>query len=199
MTAERKKTGVLSEICNKKRGINIQTLEKVLVLAIEIAREGREGRKVGTMFVISDSDKVLKHSRCLILDPLANHPDRNKHIENPNLRETVKELAQLDGAFVVSDDGVFISASRYIDATAVGIDLPLGLGARHMAAAYISKITNAVVVVVSESSIVRIFDDGEIVAEILPELWLLQKFSIHLTGDYSTRTSRNMTVVSKKE
>jgi DNA integrity scanning protein DisA with diadenylate cyclase activity len=198
MTSERKRTGILSEICSEKRGININTLEKVLVLAIEIAREGREGRKIGTMFVISDSDNVLKHSRCLILDPLANHPDSKKHIENPNLRETVKELAQLDGAFIVSDDGIFISAGRYLNSSARGINLPLGLGARHMAAAHISKITNAVVVVVSESSIVRIFDDGEIIAEILPELWLLQKFSIHLTGDYSTRTGKNMTVVSKK-
>ncbi|MBW2046599.1 MAG: DNA integrity scanning protein DisA nucleotide-binding domain protein [Deltaproteobacteria bacterium] len=85
------------------------------------------------------------------------------------MRETVKELAQLDGAFIISDDGVVVSACRYINASADGIVLPLGFGACHMAAASISKETQAVAVVVSESSIVRVFDNGELVAEIIPE------------------------------
>jgi len=194
-----KKLTFLRDICSEKRGINLNTMQEVIVLAIEIAREGREGRKIGTMFVISDSDRVLRNSRCLILDPLWNHPDEKKHIENPDIRETIKELAKLDGAFVVSDSGVILSACRYINASSKGINLPLGLGSRHMAAASITKHTNAVAVVVSESSIVRVFDDGEIIAEILPELWLLQNFSLHLRGAYSTRTERDVTVVSKKE
>jgi diadenylate cyclase len=161
----------LKDIFHEKRGVNLQTLEKVIMLAIEIAREGREGRKVGTLFVVSDSENTMKNSRCLILDPLLYHPDEKKHIENPDLRETIKELAQLDGAFIVSDAGIVISACRHINTTSEGIDLPLGLGSRHMAAASITKRTNAVAIVVSESSIVRFFDDGELIAEILPELW----------------------------
>jgi DNA integrity scanning protein DisA with diadenylate cyclase activity len=39
--------------------INLETLRSVVVLAVEIAREGREGRKVGTMFVVSDAEEVL--------------------------------------------------------------------------------------------------------------------------------------------
>ena len=189
---------VLKDICSKRRGVNLDTLEKVLVLAIEIAREGREGRRIGTLFVVSDSEHVMEHSRCLILDPLRCHSEDDKHIDNPNLRETVKELAQLDGAFVVSDNGVFISACRYINASSRGIDMPLGFGARHMAAASITKHTNAIAIVVSESSIVRVFDNGEMIAEILPELWLLQKYSVHLSGEYSTHTGNKMTVLSKK-
>jgi len=188
----------LRNICNKHRGINLRTLEEVIVLAIEIAREGREGRKVGTLFVVSDADSVLRHSRCLILDPLINHPEELKHIENSNLRETIKELSQLDGAFVVSDSGIFLSACQYIDVSSQGIKLPLGLGSRHMAAASITKKTNAVAVVVSESSIVRVFDNGEIVAEILPEVWLIQNYSLHLAKPYSTRTAHHMTIASKR-
>ena len=47
-------------------------------LAIEIAREGREGRKIGTLFVIGDADELVKLSRCLILDPLMGHPKAQK-------------------------------------------------------------------------------------------------------------------------
>ncbi len=80
-----------------------------------------------------------------------------------------------------------------------GTNLPLGLGTRHMAAASITRQTNAIAVVVSESSIVRIFDNGEIISEIIPELWLFRKHSLHLTGNYSTRSSDQLTVASKKE
>lgn len=187
----------LRDVCTKQRGINLKTLEEVIVLAIEIAREGREGKKIGTLFVISDSERVLQHSRCMILDPLSNHPEELRHVENSDLRETIKELAQLDGAFIVSDSGIFLSACRYIDTWTEGIRLPLGLGSRHMAAASITKRTNAVAVVVSESSIVRVFDNGEIVAEILPELWLIQNYSLHLSKPYSTRTDQQLTVISK--
>src|SRR5208283_6114127 len=111
------------------------------------------------MFVVSDVENVIKHSRNLILDPLQGHSAKVKQISDTDMRETVKELAQLDGAFVVADDGTVISACRYLDSSSEGIDLPLGLGSRHMAAASITKLTNSVAVVVSESSVVRIFDD----------------------------------------
>ncbi len=192
-------TDLLRDICTDKRGVNLQTLGWVIVLAVEIAREGREGRKIGTMFVVSDTEETLKRSKCLILDPLWHHPEDQKRLDDPNMRETVKELAQLDGAFIVSDDGIALSACRYINASSEGINLPLGLGSRHMAAASITKETNAIAVVVSESSIVRVFDDGEIISEIIPELWLLRRHGLHLTGPYSTRQSEQITVASKKE
>lgn len=168
---ERKTIHSFAEICTSNRGVNLKTLEEVIDLAIEIAKEGREGRRIGTMFVVSDTGSILKRSVNLILDPLAYHPDKVKHIDDNNLRETVKELAQLDGAFIVSDDGIVLSACRYIDTSSKGIKLPLGLGTRHMAAASVTKHTNAVAVVVSESSLVRIFDNGELIGEIVPEEW----------------------------
>lgn len=164
-------------ICSEKRGINPDTLKEVIILAVEIAREGREGRRIGTMFVVSDTENVMRHSRSLILDPLLGHSDEVKQISDTNMRETVKELAQLDGAFVVSDEGTIVSACRYLDSFSDGISLPLGLGSRHMAAASITKLTNSVAVVVSESSVVRIVDDGEIVSEIIPELWMFKRYS----------------------
>lgn len=189
---------LLRDICNEQRGVNLHTLEQVILLAVEIAREGREGRKIGTLFVVADTTATLKHSRCLILDPLWHHPVEQKRIDDPNLRETVKELAQLDGAFIVADDGITLSACRYLDASSEGIELPLGLGSRHMAAASITKQTNAIAVVVSESAVVRVFDGGELIAEIIPELWLLHRYNFHLTGSYSLRKADAMAVASKR-
>lgn len=193
-TMKKKLIDSFKDICNGDRGVNPRTLEEVIVLAIEIAREGREGRKIGTLFVVSDTERAIRNSRCLMLDPLLYHPDEKKHVENPDLRETVKELAQLDGAFIVSDSGIIVSACRYINATSEGISLPLRLGSRHMAAASITKQTDAVAVVVSESSIVRVFDGGEIIAEILPELWLLRNYSIHLSQPYKKHTDHEMSI-----
>jgi DNA integrity scanning protein DisA with diadenylate cyclase activity len=173
---------LLDGVDAEKSGVNPQTLERVILLATEIAREGREGRKLGAMFVIGDAEEVLRRSRCLILDPLWHHPEERKRIDNANMRETVKELAQLDGAFVVSNKGVVVSACRYIDVLSEGIDLPLGLGSRHMAAASITQETEAMAVVVSESSTVRVFDDGEIVSEIIPEVWLLRNYGVQLVN-----------------
>src|SRR5581483_12177731 len=85
-------------------------LETVIELAVEIAREGREGRRIGTLFTLGDEQAVLAKSRSLILDPLSGHPESLRHISNPNLRGTIKELAQLDGGFVVSHTGTVISA-----------------------------------------------------------------------------------------
>jgi diadenylate cyclase len=185
---------LLDEVCSERRGVNNRTLRRVVNLAVEIAREGREGRKIGTLFVVGDSEAVLEHSRPMILDPLYGHPHESKRIVDPNLRETLKELAQLDGAFVVSDEGVVLSAARYIDATSDHLELPLGLGSRHVAAASVSSRTEAVAVAVSESSTVRMFDDGELVAEIVPELWLLGGYGSYLDGSSMGRETRRTTL-----
>ena len=193
-----KERNLFKDICTESRRVNAGTLNLVIGLAVEIAREGREGRKIGTMFLVGDSRNTLRHSRCLILDPLKGHPDEYKKIEDPNMRETVKELAQIDGAFIISDEGVVVSAARYINSSAEGIKLPLGLGGRHMAGASITKETGCVAVVVSESSIVRIIDDGEIISEIIPELWMLKDTSLHMKGPLSQRTKDNVRVISRK-
>ena len=153
-----------------------RTLESVVHLAVELAREGREGRKIGTLFVIGDVDSVLDQSRSLLLDPLYGHSEDLLDVERPEFRETVKELAQLDGAFVVRDDGVFVSAGRYVDVDVSAPEnfLP-GLGTRHAAAASVSRQTNAIAVVVSQSSVVRVFANGDVRAEIIPELFLMSK------------------------
>ena len=167
-------------ICEMTAGCQSEVLEQTIQLAVEIAREGREGRKIGTIFILCDEETVLQESHSLILDPLQGHSPELKKISNYNMRETVKELAQLDGAFVISADGTILSAARYLNADSSGINLPLGLGTRHMAAAAMTRATRSIAVVVSRSSVVRVFNHGEMVAEIIPEMWMLGRESIQL-------------------
>jgi DNA integrity scanning protein DisA with diadenylate cyclase activity len=156
-------------------GVRKRALEAIVQLAVELAREGREGRKIGTLFVIGDVENVLARSRPLLLDPLHGHPAEVLHADLPDFRETVKELAQLDGAFVVDDDGTFVSAGRFIDVDLTPQNFLPGLGTRHAAAASVTRETRATAVAVSQSSVVRVFGHGEVRAEIIPELFLMSR------------------------
>jgi len=139
--------------------VDMRILETILTLAYEIAREGREGRNVGALFVIGDSENVLKYSRPLILNPFKGHTEDTRNVLNKDNWETIKELAQLDGAFVINNDGIAIATGRYIG---VSWDIYLQgcLGGRHLAAASISKTTKAIAISVSTSGVIRIFIDG---------------------------------------
>jgi diadenylate cyclase len=138
---------------------------------------------------------VLAKSRPLILDPLLGHPESSRHLTNLNLRGTIKELEQLDGGFVVSHDGIVLSACRYLDAVAAEVDVPLELGGRHIAAANMSAVTKAAGIVVSESSVVRLFCHGQLVAEIIPELWMMDH-APHLRGTVKREQVGELTVLT---
>jgi hypothetical protein len=190
--------GMFRSICQRVRRCNKKNLEPTIELAVEIAREGREGRRIGTLFTFGDADAVLARSRPLILDPLAGHPEQSRQIRDPNLRGTIKELAQLDGAFVVSDQGIVISACRYLDAMASDVVLPFGMASRHLAGASVSQVTDAVAIVVSESSMVRVFDDGKLVAEIIPELWLMDHYNVQMSQPYQEERVGDLAVLTAK-
>jgi DNA integrity scanning protein DisA with diadenylate cyclase activity len=149
--------------------VPLETLRSVVELAIEIGREGREGKAVGTMFVVGDSRKVLAHCHSAGFDPVKGYSRAERDLHDSRVREAVKEVAGLDGAFVVSSDCIVEKAAQLVDAPHADVTLSKGLGSRHWAGAAISKATNAVAVVVSQSSgTVRIFQNGECMLRIEP-------------------------------
>lgn len=149
--------------------VPLETLRAVVDLATEIGREGREGKPVGTMFVVGDTKKVLSMSRPLNFNPFRGYSARERDIRDRRVREQIKDIAQLEGAILIQRDGVAEAACMYIDAPAEGITLSKGLGTRHWAAAAITKKTKAVAVVVSQSSgTVRIFQNGILMLNIQP-------------------------------
>ena len=149
--------------------VPLDTLKVVVDLALDIGREGREGKPVGTLFVVGDTRKVVTCSHPVGFDPVRGYSRKERNLFDPKVREGIKEIAQMDGAFVVNPDGTVEAAARYIDASAETITLSKGLGARHWAAAAVTRKTKAVAVAVSESNgTVRIFHNGEVILRIEP-------------------------------
>jgi DNA integrity scanning protein DisA with diadenylate cyclase activity len=149
--------------------VPLDTLKTVVDLAVEIGREGREGKRVGTMFVVGDIRNVLAESAPSGFDPLKGYPRKERSLNDKRVREGIKEIAQLDGAFIVSADGTVEKACQILDTSVASVTLTKGLGARHWAGAAISKKTNSIAVVVSETNgTVRLFQNGEVVLRIEP-------------------------------
>ncbi len=149
--------------------VPLETLKTVVDLAVEIGREGREGKPVGTILVVGDCRNVLTHSEPLGFDPVKGYNRKDRNIQDQRVREAIKEVAPLDGAILVASDGTVEAACRYLNATAANVTLSKGLGARHWAAAAITKKTKAVAITVSESNgTVRLFHKGEVLLRVEP-------------------------------
>ena len=153
---------ILSEI------VMPEVFDTLLSIALEISIEGKEGRKpIGTIFVLGKHEDVLKFSHPMVINPFQGYPEEERNILDPRLKETVKEFSSIDGAFIFREDGVILAAGRHLDASGENIEIPLGLGSRHRAAAGITSLTDALAIVISEETGgVRIFHHGKIFMEI---------------------------------
>jgi diadenylate cyclase len=140
-----------------------EVLERVLTLAGEIAVEGREGKAVGAIFVLGDTNSVNGYVRQLNINPFRGYSEAERSILDPSLAETIKEFAAIDGAFIITGDGIVLSAGSYLRPQPLDekSSLPSGFGARHVAAAGITACTNALAIAVSESTgMVTLFKSG---------------------------------------
>ena len=148
---------------------SFNTVMAAVDIALDIGALGREGKPVGTILVIGNSKKVLRSSRQAVFNPFKGYPKREKMITNPEVVESIKELSLIDGAVIISTAGVVEAAGRHLDAASPVTKQLRGLGSRHRAAAGITRKTEAVALVVSESTgRVTIFEGGHIVAALEP-------------------------------
>lgn len=138
-----------------------EVMSAVLSVALEISRQGREGRHIGTAFIIGDENTIYKHSYQAIINPYKGQRPEDCDIKDKHNWESVKEFAQLDGVFIVNTEGLIVSAGRYLNINTGTVKLPGGMGGRHLAAAAITMDLPVVGVTVSESGgVVRVFRDG---------------------------------------
>jgi DNA integrity scanning protein DisA with diadenylate cyclase activity len=158
-------TGVYDLFVNSRAEASV--VRDVFEVAVQLGKKGQKGKRVGALFVVGDAGKVMNKSRPLSYNPFEKS---HVHVGDPIVNVMLKEFSRLDGAFVISDSGKIVSAYRYLEPSAEGVDIPKGLGARHMAAGAITRDTNAIAIVLSESDgMVRAFKGGEIVLELDPE------------------------------
>jgi len=158
---------VSEDVSNIFRDIQPEVFETVLNITLELAAQGREGRPIGTIFVLGDHEKVLELSRQMIMNPFMGYKEEERNILDHNLRDTIKEFSALDGAFVIRGDGMLVTAGRHLSAALEDKDFPQGLGSRHIAAAGITSVTDAIAIAISESTgTVRIFRKGKVFVDI---------------------------------
>lgn len=141
--------------------------EKVLRIALELAHEGREGKPIGAVFVVGDHREVQNYCQDGRINPFKGYPEKERNILDESIDDTVKEIAKLDGAFVLKGNGVIIAACVTLRSAIAGETLPQGLGARHAAAAAITASTKSIAISLSESTgDVRIWRRGALITEI---------------------------------
>lgn len=141
--------------------------EKVLRIALELANEGREGKPVGAIFVIGDHREVLKYSAEGRINPFRGYTEKERNILDESITDTVKEIAKLDGAFILKGNGVIITACATLRPTMAGEQLIQGLGARHASAAGITANSKSIAITLSESTgDVRVWRRGAMITEI---------------------------------
>ncbi len=149
--------------------VPLQTIKAVVDLAAQIGREGREGKPVGTLFVVGDTRKVLEHSNDSGVDPFRGYNKVHRNLLDARVQDDAKEIAQLDGAFIVNSDGIIERSRQMLEVSHEDLKMTKGLGARHWAAAAITRKTKAISVVVSQSTgTVRLYQDGHLVMRIEP-------------------------------
>jgi diadenylate cyclase len=161
----------VSDLLKLTDGIRPTVLEVAVEIACKIGRAARRGTRLGAIFMLGDSIKVLEGSKQLIPNPFQGHDDADRRLTNPDSQSALVELAKLDGAFVVRGDGFIQTAGTFLATTEAEIKLPSGLGTRHYAAAAVTMRTDATAVVVSATDgNVRAFSHGIMVLQIDPDV-----------------------------
>jgi len=161
MVIDLEKSKVQKALSECAERVNPNALKAVLNIAINIAHKGREGKRIGTGFVIGDVGEVLKRSKPLVINPYECYSIDERDIKNPANWESVMEFAQLDGVFILDEEGIIISAGRYLEVSVKDLKILKGLGARHLACAAITRETEAIAVVISTSGDIRVYKDGK--------------------------------------
>ncbi len=144
-----------------------EVFDTVFHICTEISIEGREGKPVGTTFLIGDADNVMTKSRQISINAFEGQKPESRIVTNQDIKENIKEFAQLDGAFVIDGEGYVRAQSRYITVDTSNVSLPKGMGTRHNSVAAITQVTNTVGIVVSQSGGgITIFKNGLILKKI---------------------------------
>jgi DNA integrity scanning protein DisA with diadenylate cyclase activity len=138
-----------------------RAVRDVLAIALELGRMRK--RPTGAMYIIGDTKNVLARSTQLIMNPFGGQARKYRDVSDPNVRDTLREYARLDGAVIIDEDGLVRAAGVHVNADTRNVALLIE-GARHATAAAITHETDAIAVTVSEKTgTVMIFKGGKVI------------------------------------
>lgn len=144
-----------------------EVFTRLIYILTRFAKEGREGKPIGTIFILGEPKDVAPYLKEMILNPCQGHPTQLRNVFNNSFFETFREFSALDGAFVIDRRGIVESAGMYISAPKKPTKVRPGLGARHSSAAALTEFVECITMVLSESSgNITIFHAGEALFEI---------------------------------
>ena len=133
------------------------SLQLLPILQLLAAKE----KSIGAMFILGDHEEVMKRSKQLILNPFHGYAEEDRNILNPFMDETIKELALIDGAFIVQVTELLSLPDALFRQKPMKLNFRGGLGTRHAAAAAaITQVTDSLALVVSSSGQVTYFRKG---------------------------------------
>lgn len=157
----------LYELFYSLKNVKTEVIYSVLSIAVQLGKKGKEGKPIGTSFIIGDCGNVMQRSSQITYNPF----ERSYvTINDVDVHNMIREFSRLDGAFIISGEGKILAASRYLESGNEGLSLPKGLGARHLSAAWMTKVTDAIAIVLAESdNMIRVFKNGELVWEVDPD------------------------------
>lgn len=154
----------VGDLVSLLEGVSRGALEATLAVAEQIALAAARGKRIGALFVLGDTDRVLEGAHQLVFNPLLGHEESHRRITDAAIHESLVELAKLDGAFVVRGDGLIRRAGVFLASGDHDVSVPSGLGARHTTAAAVTARTQSAAVVVSATDgAVRVFSNGDVV------------------------------------
>jgi len=154
----------LHDLVRQNRVVRPSVMEAVIDVACEIGRAARRGKRLGAIFLLGDANEVMRGSRQLVPNPFEQLKPAECSLLRPALRDLLVELAKLDGAFVAQGDGQIRSAGTFLSADPSHVQVPQGLGTRHLTAAAVTARTRGVAVVVSATDgHIRVFARGDMV------------------------------------
>ena len=120
-------------------------------------------RPVGAMYIIGDTKNVLARSTQLFMNPFGGQSQEYRDVSAPQVRDTLREYARLDGAVIIDESGLVQAAGVHVNADTRKVPL-LVEGARHATAAAIAHETEAIAVTVSEKTgTVTVFKTGKVI------------------------------------
>jgi DNA integrity scanning protein DisA with diadenylate cyclase activity len=161
----------LHEMVKLTDGIRPQVLQAALEVACRIGQVSSGGKQIGALFVLGDSDGVLEGVKQLIPNPFQGHEGADRMLTNAKVQDVLVELAKIDGAVVFRGDGFIRTAGAFLAVSESKVEVPPGLGTRHVTGAAISARTDATAVVVSSTDgNVRAFAGGKLVLQLDPRV-----------------------------